>query len=237
MTAMLASLGFIVGMAMAAQSLAAQMDGRYTIDSAKGMVKNSAKECWVTVGGVAGMGKCGDVVDSDADGVYGDKDQCPNTPAGVKVDVKGCALDSDGDGVPDYRDKCPDTRSGARVNSDGCEIISNVTIDLVNDEFDFDSARLKPAMKATLDDLADKVNASPGDESLEIIGHTDSVGTDAYNQWLSERRAAAVADYLAGRGVSSARMTTKGMGESQPIADNGTKEGRAKNRRVETQVR
>ncbi|QJD98845.1 OmpA family protein [Massilia forsythiae] len=101
--------------------------------------------------------------------------------------------------------------------------------------FDFDKAVLKPAGKASLDDLVSKLK----DINLEVIiavGHTDSVGTDAYNQKLSVRRAEAVKSYLQGKGVESTRIYTEGKGEKQPVADNGTDAGRAKNRRVEIEV-
>jgi len=101
--------------------------------------------------------------------------------------------------------------------------------------FDFDKAVLKPAGKASLDDLAGKLK----DINLEVIiavGHTDSVGTDAYNQKLSVRRAEAVKAYLQGKGVEANRIYTEGKGEKQPVADNKTAEGRAKNRRVEIEV-
>ena len=101
--------------------------------------------------------------------------------------------------------------------------------------FDFDKAVLKPAGKAALDDLSSKL----GDMNLEVIiavGHTDSVGTDAYNQKLSIRRAEAVKAYLKGKGIEETRIYTEGKGESQPKADNATAEGRAQNRRVEIEV-
>jgi OOP family OmpA-OmpF porin len=101
--------------------------------------------------------------------------------------------------------------------------------------FDFDKAVLKPEGRAKLDDLVGKVK----DINLEVIiavGHTDSVGSDAYNQKLSVRRAEAVKAYLVSKGIEKNRVYTEGKGEKQPVADNKTAEGRAKNRRVEIEV-
>jgi OOP family OmpA-OmpF porin len=101
--------------------------------------------------------------------------------------------------------------------------------------FDFDKSVLKPEGKAKLDDLVGKIQGI----NLEVIiavGHTDSVGTDAYNQKLSVRRAEAVKAYLVSKGIEKNRVYTEGKGEKQPVADNKTAEGRAKNRRVEIEV-
>jgi OOP family OmpA-OmpF porin len=101
--------------------------------------------------------------------------------------------------------------------------------------FDFDKAVLKPEAKAKLDDLVGKTSAI----ALEVIiavGHTDAAGGDAYNQKLSVKRAEAVKSYLVGKGVEKNRVYTEGKGEKQPVADNKTAEGRAKNRRVEIEV-
>jgi OOP family OmpA-OmpF porin len=102
--------------------------------------------------------------------------------------------------------------------------------------FDLNKDTLKDAGKAELDELATRIQGMKEVRSLKIVGHTDSTGTDAYNQQLSERRAAAVKTYLQNHGISSSMMTTLGMGESQPTASNATREGRAQNRRVEISV-
>ncbi len=184
----------------------------YANDGVKDVVMSGAGECWRSVGGpvMPPVEKCGDVVAQKEEPVDGDDDN---------------------DGVPNSRDKCPNTRAGATVDADGCEIIENLTINLVVDEFDFDSAELKPEMKAALEELAERIKASPGHEKITIIGHTDSIGPEEYNLKLSERRAEAAAEYLRSLGIDD--ITTEGRGESEPIADNSTREGRAKNRRIE----
>ena len=101
--------------------------------------------------------------------------------------------------------------------------------------FDFDKSALKPEGKAKLDDLVGKLKAV----NLEVviaIGHTDSIGSNAYNQKLSVRRANSVKAYLVSKGIEANRIYTEGKGETQPVASNKTKEGRAKNRRVEIEV-
>lgn len=101
--------------------------------------------------------------------------------------------------------------------------------------FDFDKATLKPDGKAKLDDLASKLN-SLNLEVIIAVGHTDSVGSDAYNQKLSIRRAEAVKGYLVNKGVDEKRVYTEGKGEKQPVASNKDAAGRAQNRRVEIEV-
>jgi len=208
--AVLAPVGMLVGMAMATQAIAMSHGvNKYTSDGAKDMVTNSAGECWRSAQGTPGpIPACGDKV--------------------MEAEVDG---DDDGDGVLNSVDRCPGTRAGAKVDQWGCEIIENMTINVVSDEFDFDSDVLKPAAKDALDELADRIKASKGQEALSITGHTDSTGPEDYNMGLSERRAQSAASYLEGQGITG--ISTKGMGESDPVADNGTREGRAKNRRVE----
>lgn len=99
-------------------------------------------------------------------------------------------------------------------------------------QFDFDKATLKPDGKRLLDEAVRILKDKP-DMNVSVEGHTDSVGSDAYNQKLSERRAKAVRDYLVSQGVSASRITVVGWGEAKPVASNDTAEGRAENRRVE----
>ncbi|MBI3904000.1 MAG: OmpA family protein, partial [Pseudomonas fluorescens] len=101
--------------------------------------------------------------------------------------------------------------------------------------FVFNQSDLTPTAKSQLDALISKFEDADV-VSIKVVGHTDSVGTDAYNQSLSERRASSVAEYLLSQGVAPNKVTSEGKGKSQPIADNETEEGRAKNRRVELHI-
>jgi outer membrane protein len=134
--------------------------------------------------------------------------------------------DADGDGVTDDLDKCPGTPAGTKVDKVGCPL--EQTLKLL---FDFDSAELRPESITELERVVKFMNDVPFAQVL-IQGHTDSVGNDAYNLKLSDRRAKAVFDYLSSRGVDPARVTSEGKGEAEPIADNNTAEGRQENRRV-----
>ena len=194
--------------------------------------------------------------DSDGDGVPDHRDRCPGTPAGVAVNEDGCPLDSDGDGVPDHLDECPQTPPGYAVLPSGCALVGdrrlarpgepadaegfatertqNFILKGVN--FEFDSSRLTPEARSILNDVAETMMAYP-DVKVDVEGHTDSIGPDAYNLALSERRANAVKRYLVQQGVPAERMTPVGYGETIPIDTNDTEEGRANNRRVESRVR
>ena len=162
--------------------------------------------------------------------------------AGAYCWVKGDG-DEDGDGVPDSRDKCPDTPRGVKVDANGCPppppvveevvVVKEETIVIRDVYFHFDSAKLTAADKSKLNTIVTRLKQEAPSAQLRVTGHTDSVGSDAYNQKLSERRAASVANYLASRGVAADRLSTRGFGESQPLVDNATADGRAQNRRVE----
>lgn len=241
LAALVAPLGLAMGMALASAGAVAHSDGPYLSSGGGDIVTNGAGECWNAVGGeMSGLPECGAAAaavdgDADGDGVADSRDECPNTPAGVAVTPFGCPRDSDGDGVADYMDKCPGTARGVTVDAKGCAIAGAAVVNTVADNFDFDSAELKPAQKAALDNAANTILNTPANEQVEVIGHTDSTGPEAYNQMLSERRAQAAADYLGTKGVFNTTIT--GMGESQPAADNGTRAGRAANRRVEVRTK
>lgn len=205
-------------------------------------VANDPKALFPECGDVAD----GDDADDDGDGVNNDQDYCPGTPQGVKVDAKGCPLDTDKDGVPDYRDKCPNSPAGAKVDADGCQIVHGLstertTLDttttlLYSDIlFGFDKAVLTTKGKQTLDLwVAEHKSTQLGKVYLE--GHTDSVGSVAYNQKLSLRRAKTVQSYLVKRGIPVEQLMVDGKGENQPRVSNATAAGRAQNRRVELKI-
>jgi OOP family OmpA-OmpF porin len=134
--------------------------------------------------------------------------------------------DADGDGVPDSKDQCPGTPKGAHVDSRGCWVIEGLN-------FATNSAEIDPAAAKRLQaEVVPVLKKNPG-VRIEIDGHTDSRGSDAYNQKLSERRAEAVRAYLASHGIDASGLTARGFGKSRPIAPNDTPENQRKNRRTE----
>ena len=173
-------------------------------------------------------------LDTDKDGVFDGPDKCPDTPEGVAVDADGCPLDTDKDGVPDYRDKCPNTLPGIQVNKRGCPLRRKEDLDYLKKgiQFEFDSAKLLKSSYPTLDDIIALLEKIP-EVKLEVQGHTDIVGTEDYNQKLSEDRAHSVTDYMESKGIAADRLRAIGFGTRMPLADNVTDAGRAKNRRVE----
>jgi outer membrane protein OmpA-like peptidoglycan-associated protein len=156
--------------------------------------------------------------------------------------------DEDGDGVPDSRDKCPGTPKGVQVDANGCPpppavvvveevVVKEETIVIRDVHFEFDSAKLTTADKIKLDTIVTRLKKEAPSARLRVTGHTDSVGSDTYNQKLSDRRAHSVVEYLISNGIArSSFVSVLGAGESQPVADNKTADGRAMNRRVEIQI-
>ncbi len=171
--------------------------------------------------------------DSDGDGVADDRDACPGTPAGSSVDAMGCVADADDDGVPDTADACPGTESGREVDDTDCAIDSRIEVSLSGANFATDSAERPDSLKPRLDELTDRIRATPGSETLLIVGYTDNLGDADDNRDLSRRRAQSGADDLRERGIDPARLDVPGRGEQNPVASNDTADGRAQNRRVE----
>lgn len=200
--------------------------------------------------------------DTDKDGVADLDDRCPDTKAGFKVDAMGCPMDNDKDGLLNEDDRCPDAAGPASLKGcpdkdgdgvadidDRCPEVKGTLInkgcpEMTKEDakkitrigskifFENDSDKLKAASLAQLDELVNILQRNEG-ANLFIGGHTDSNGSDEYNLTLSQKRTDAVKTYLMGKGIMESRLQAVGYGEGTPIADNGTKAGRAKNRRVE----
>jgi OmpA-OmpF porin, OOP family len=205
-------------------------------------VADPLDKCPTTPAGTA-VDSDGCALDSDGDGVNNVDDQCPTTPAGDQVDAVGCTLkpaqpvvnDSDDDRILDAYDKCPNSAPGAVVDVDGCEKVTKFILD--NVYFETNSARLTPDSTVILDGVADTLMGGNGIKYIQVIGHTDSRGAQAYNLSLSGSRANTVKEYLVSKGVNAGMISSKGMGESAPVDSNNTAAGRAKNRRVEIDVK
>ena len=150
-------------------------------------------------------------------------------------EVAAADTDRDDDGIDDARDRCPDTVAGAKVDANGCVTEEQVVV-LPNIEFEFARAELTTSGRAELQKVLRFMNDQP-EIRLEVWGHTDAKGTDAYNLRLSQQRAASVMQFLTGNGIAAARLNSAGFGESRPLADNETEEGQARNRRVELHIR
>lgn len=171
------------------------------------------------IGAVTGAAYCWVHGDADYDGVVNKEDKCPDTPKHTQVDERGCPLPVAAPPEPEPMVEAP---APVRVEMDV--------------KFDFDKAVVKEESKADIKAVADFMSEYP-QTTTTVEGHTDSVGPDAYNQKLSERRAHSVTDYLVESGVPrSSFVSVVGAGETQPVADNATAEGRAMNRRTEIKI-
>lgn len=149
-------------------------------------------------------------------------------PVKVMQEVAPVVLDDDKDGVLNDADLCPNTPAGVVVDEKGCE--KKIVLKDVN--FAFDSFEVSAGYAQRIKEVADFMQANPV-YNVKLSGYTDSVGSEAYNLKLSDKRAKAVKSELVKNGVSSDKITTIGYGEANPVATNKTKEGRAENRRVE----
>ena len=179
----------------------------------------------------------GCALDTDGDGVADYLDKCPNTPAAAfgKVGLDGCPIDTDGDGVPDYLDKCP--KIAGTESNNGCpEVKKEVKLlfkkALQGIQFETGKSNIRSNSYTLLNQIANALILNP-DYLIEVQGHTDNVGGDDYNMNLSNERAASVRAYLISKGVNEVKITSKGYGETTPVASNNTGAGRTMNRRVE----
>ncbi len=205
---------------------------RQPLDSDADGVPDAEDRCPDQPGPAATMG----CPDRDGDAVADSEDLCPDQPGPAAL--SGCP-DGDGDGVPDKDDRCPD-KPGPASNF-GCPLVSAADLEILhsavrNVQFATNSANLLASSYAVLDQVAALMERYP-EYHLYISGHTDSVGDDKFNLDLSKRRAKACYDYLVSKGVNPGRMRHEGYGETRPIADNSTEAGRARNRRVEFELR
>jgi len=212
-------------------------------DKDKDGVTDQSDRCPGTPAGVFVDGN-GCPLDSDKDGISDDLDRCPNTSAGVAVDANGCPLpvappapvvpekDSDSDGVFDSLDQCPDTPKGMPVDAKGCPVVKEKVSVELNIVFDMGKAEIKALYDEDIRRVGEFLKNYP-DTKVEIEGHTDNVGSEKRNESLSQQRAEAVKQRLVKTyGIDASRVTAIGYGSSKPIADNGTADGRNKNRRV-----
>ncbi len=219
-------------------------------------VNDEIDQC-ITVPGLAKYNGC-PIPDTDGDGLNDEEDKCPTVPGLAKY--QGCPIpDTDGDGINDEEDKCPTVAGLAKYQ--GCPI-PDTDGDGINDEedrcpnvpgvrsmqgcpeikyeassvtFAVNSAVLTSSGKAELDKLVAYLETHP-DIRVKLDGHTDASGNDKINIPLSENRAISAKDYLVSKGINADRVSTEGHGSSEPVADNNTKEGKAKNRRIEVTI-
>ena len=168
--------------------------------------------------------------DSDHDGINDAQDKCPNTPKGTQVDATGCDRDMDHDGVVNADDICPNTPLGSAVNSDGCPASIDLHINFENNSY-----KVKKESFDNIYNYADFLKKYTN-YSAKIVGYTDSIGSAAYNQKLSEKRANEVQRMLIESGVNPAQLSAEGRGEANPVASNKTAQGRAQNRRIEAEL-
>jgi outer membrane protein OmpA-like peptidoglycan-associated protein len=183
--------------------------------------------------------------DRDGDGIIDEQDACPDVKGKRSSDPEqnGCPGDTDGDGIRDDKDACP--REKGKPDPDpsknGCPALVRVTageiVILQQVQFKTASDVILPASDDLLQQVAAVLKEHPELTKLEIQGHTDSRGNAAYNQALSQRRAASVVKWLTTRGgIEASRLSPKGYGKDEPIDSNDTEEGRQRNRRVQFKI-
>ncbi len=213
----------------------AKYDGCPVPDTDKDGLNDDDDKC-PAVPGLARYQGC-PIPDSDKDGINDEEDKCPQV-AGV-ARYQGCPVpDTDGDGVNDEEDKCPNL-AGTKENQGCPEIQGEIkkTVDYAASNIYFVTGSYKLLSKSYkgLNEVVTIMKNNP-ETKLTIDGHTDNVGTDEYNQTLSDNRAASVKAYFISKGIDETRLNSAGHGETSPVADNNSAAGRQKNRRVEMKL-
>ncbi|MFB0520214.1 MAG: OmpA family protein [Desulfatiglandales bacterium] len=220
----------------------------HKVDSDGDGVPDDLDVCPDTPQGVK-VGDLGCPPDTDGDGVDDYLDQCPDTPMTAKVDAKGCPVevdmgpsthfvccrevfddgqlvefDVDRDGVPDFKDECLGTPKGAKVDEKGCWVLGEIY-------FDTGKWDIKASDFLILDEVGAVLKKNPN-LKMEIQGHTDNRVSAADSQILSKKRANSVTEYLVNQGIARDRLSSVGLGSSEPVAPDTAPEGQAKSRRV-----
>jgi len=187
---------------------------------------------------VAGLSDMAGCPDTDGDGITDERDGCPSE-AGPRGN-RGCPWpDSDGDSVADKDDKCPN--EVGTVANDGCpetpseDVQATLASYAKTINFDYGKTSIKEEANKTLQAIVEILVQYPN-ANFVVEGHTDSIGSTAFNQKLSEQRAAVIVDFLTSNGVDASRLSSVGFGETSPVSSNDTKEGMAQNRRVEVKL-
>ena len=203
------------------------------LDFDKDGIPDGIDQCPNTPAGVP-VDSVGCAADADKDGVYDGLDKCPDTPKGAAVDTAGCPVDSDKDGVADFLDKCPNTLEGVRIDKKGCPLNKAEDLEQLKKGINFQtgSTKLTKASYKTLNNIVSLMKKF-STANIEVQGHTDNTGSEDTNKRISQERAQMVVDYFIQNGIAADRVRAVGFGSDKPIADNSTKKGRSKNRRVE----
>lgn len=210
-----------------------------SVDTDNDGVLNSADQCPNTPAGAKVSANGCEIKDADNDGVLDINDSCPNTPAGTVVNAKGCAvdLDKDSDGVLDSMDKCLDTPMTDKVDAEGCSVLVEKEVSVALDVlFANNSSQIENPNSEKIAEFVDFMNRY-GNTTAVIEGHTSSVGSAEYNQFLSQKRAESVKQmFITKYGIDGSRLNAVGYGETQLKDTADTAEAHKANRRIEVKV-
>jgi outer membrane protein OmpA-like peptidoglycan-associated protein len=181
--------------------------------------------------------------DKDEDGIPDGEDACVDVKGVANPDPKknGCPSDRDEDGIVDVEDACPEEPGVKQADpkKNGCPLVILTKKEIVITEqihFEYNKATIMADSDTLLQQIAKVLTDHPEIKKISIEGHTDNKGNGPFNMTLSQKRAAAVVAWLTAHGIDKSRLTSKGFGQTKPIGDNKTDEGREKNRRVEFRI-